>query len=84
MDRIKVKQVEGAMDLSSGQEVTGTKSFSAPQQFTGGEITMVAYQDALYWCQREKVLEDAGNSRLKIQEGTLIIETFNGETWERA
>ena len=81
MDRIKVKQVEGAMDLSSGQQVTGTKSFSAPQQFTGGATIMVAYQDAMYWCQRENILEEPGNSRLRIQEGSLIIETYNGEAW---
>ena len=81
MDRIKAKQVEGAMDLSSGQTVTGTKSFSAPMQFTGGEATMVAYQDALYWCQRENALEEVGNARLRIVEGSLIIEVFDGEIW---
>tara|TARA_R110001592_G_scaffold43005_1_gene139504 strand:- start:28606 stop:28860 length:255 start_codon:yes stop_codon:yes gene_type:complete len=83
MDRIKAKQVEGAMDLSSGQQVTGTKSFSAPQQFTGGQMIMVAYQDAMYWCQQEGVLEEPGNSRLLVQEGSLVIEVFDGEAWVR-
>lgn len=71
------------MDLSSGQQVTGTKSFSAPQQFTGGQLIMVAFQDAMYWCQQEGVLEEPGNSRLQVQEGNLVIEVFNGEDWVR-
>ena len=81
MDRIKAKQVEGVMDLNSTQTISGAKSYSAPQQFVGGELTMVAYQDAMYWCQNQGVLNEPGNSRLRMQEGMLYQETFNGSDW---
>ncbi len=81
MDKIKAKQVEGVMDLTSSQSVSGTKSYSAPQQFTGGDLTMVAYRDAMYWCQNPGVLNEPGNSRLRMLEGMLYQETYNGSDW---
>ena len=75
MDLIKAKQVEGAMDLNSNQSVSGAKSF------TGGASIMVCFQDAIYWCQRENVLEELGNSRLRMSGGSLILESFNGTNW---
>ena len=81
MDKIKAKQIEGVVDLNSNQSISGVKSYSAPQHFVGGELTMVAYQDAMYWCQNPNELNEPGNSRLRMQEGMLYLETFNGSDW---
>lgn len=84
MESIKVKQVEGAVDLSSDQTVDGSKSFQVPQYFTGGSQVMALWKDAIYWCQTQGLLDEAGNSRLSMQNGQLILETFDGANWNLA
>lgn len=81
MESIKVKQVEGAVDLSSDQTVDGSKSFQAPQYFTGGPRVMALSEDAIYWCQTEGVLDEPDNSRLKMQNGQLVLEVYDGGNW---
>ncbi len=49
--------------------VDGRKRFTVPQAFVGGTTTMIAYRDAVYWCKREDVLKEAGNSRLRMENG---------------
>ena len=51
MDRIKVKQVEGALDTQSEQVVTGSKAFAAPQHFLGEGLVVTIAEGYLYWCQ---------------------------------
>ena len=81
MDRIKVKQVEGALDTQSKQVVTGSKAFSAPQHFPSEELVMTIAEGYLYWCQNQGLLNEPGNTRIRAQEGTLIIEFYDGRAW---
>lgn len=81
MDRIKVKQVEGALDDKSEQIVTGSKAFAAPQHFPGESSCLSIYGGALYWCQTQGVLDEAGNTRVTAGDGVLLIETFDGRSW---
>lgn len=81
MTVVKAKQIEGVVDTKSNQTVQGRKRFTVPQAFVGGTTTMVAYRDAMYWCKREDVLNEAGNSRLTMEDGRLITEVFDGKNW---
>ena len=81
MDRIKVKQVEGALDDKSDQEVTGSKAFAAPQHFPGEGFCMSLHGGYIYWRQSQGVLDEPGNTRIRGWEGTLLIEFFNGGIW---
>jgi hypothetical protein len=81
MDRIKVKQVEGALDTQSEQVVTGSKVFTAPQHFPGQGICMTLFAGYIYWCQEQGVLDQAGNTRVIAQEGLLLVEWFDGQQW---
>jgi hypothetical protein len=81
MDRIKVKQVEGALDTQSEQVVTGSKVFAAPQHFPSEELIMTIANGYLYWCQNQGRLNELGNTRIRAQEGTLTIEFYDGRSW---
>lgn len=81
MSKINAKQVSGVLDQDSQQEVSGSKEFSAPQHFPGDGICMTLFGGAIYWCQNQGVLETPGNVRLRVQEGSLITESFDGESW---
>lgn len=83
MDRIKVKQVEGALDKKSEQVVTGSKAFAAPQHFPSEELVMTIANGYLYWCQNQGLLNEPGNTRIRAQEGTLTIEFYDGRAWIR-
>ena len=81
MDRIKVKQVEGALDTQSEQVVTGSKVFTAPQHFRGEGIIVTIAEGYLYWCQNQGLLNEPGNTSIRAQDGTLTIEFYDGREW---
>lgn len=81
MSVIKAKQIEGVLDTESDQTVVSTKRFTKPQSFLGGRSVLTIYQDYLYWCKQEGVLEQAGNSRLTMENGRLVTEMFDGKIW---
>ncbi len=81
MDRIKVKQVEGALDQSSEQVVTGSKAFAAPQHFPGEGVVVTIAEGCLYWCQSQGLLNEPGNTRIRTQDGMLMIEFYDGRDW---
>ena len=83
MDRIKVKQVEGALDTQSEQVVTGSKVFTAPQHFRGEGVIVTITEGYLYWCQNQGLLNELGNTRIRAQDGTLTIEFYDGREWIR-
>jgi hypothetical protein len=82
MDRLKAKQIEDAMDTVSTQVVSGEKRFAAPQAFLGSQWHIVIADGYIYWVQNPEILDDFGNQRLLIENGQLIIETFQGQ-WTR-
>lgn len=81
MDRIKVKQVEGALDQLSEQVVTGSKAFAAPQHFLGEGVCMSLYGGYIYWCQNQGLLDEPGNTRIRATEGMIQIEFYDGREW---
>lgn len=81
MDRIKVKQVEGALDVQSEQVVTGSKAFAAPQHFPGEGVCMSLFGGYIYWCQTQGILDEPGNTRIRGLDGALIVEFNDGERW---
>lgn len=81
MSVIKAKQIEGVLDTDNNQTVLSTKRFTKHQSFIGGRSTMTIYQDYLYWCKQEDVLEEAGNSRLTMENGRLITQVYDGKNW---
>jgi len=81
MERINVKQVEGALDTQSGQEVKGSKAFSAPQHFPGENTCLSLYQGYIYWTRTQGVLAETGNLRMQAREGRIFVETFDGREW---
>lgn len=78
MSRIKSKQVEGAVDTFSSQEVTGQKTFSSAQAFTGGVTAVVISEGYIYWAMNPQNLDEDGNSRMRIENGQMQIEVFQG------
>jgi hypothetical protein len=35
----------------------------------------------LYWCQNQGLLNEPGNTRIRAQEGMLMIEFYDGREW---
>jgi hypothetical protein len=82
MDRIKPKQISNCLDTVSAQEVSGVKQFSAPQVFLGQPQSVVITGGFIYWAANADQLDDFGNSRLSMENGTLVLEFFDGQ-WTR-
>lgn len=81
MERVKAKQIDGVVDTSSDQPVAGSKTFTDPQHFAGGNRSITVQDGVFYWCQNPGILEEPGNSRLKMENGFLVNEIFNGDQW---
>lgn len=81
MSIIKAKQIQGVVDTTSNQQVDARKSYTKAQSFTGGKTIMVAYQNHIYWCKTVDVLEEVGNSRLSMENGRMITQSYDGKNW---
>jgi hypothetical protein len=79
MAKLTAKQVEGVLDTSSTQEVTGQKTFSSAQAFSGAGQSIVIAGGYIYWVNNPTVLNDHGNTRLSFQNGQMLIEVFEGD-----
>lgn len=80
MSKINAKQVDGVLDTSSSQQVTGQKTFSSAQTFLGGMQSVIISDGYIYWALNPAVLNEDGNSRLRIVNGIIDIEVHQG-TW---
>ena len=77
MAKLTAKQIDGVLDTSSDQEVSGQKTFSSAQAFTGGEQSMVISGGYIYWVQNPTNLNEQGNTRLRFQNGQMQVEVFD-------
>ena len=83
MSNIKAKQVEGALDMSSTQDVSGVKRCSAPVTVLGtSAYHMVLSNGCIYFVQNASVLEQEGNSRLWVAGGTVKSEVYMRGQWQ--
>ena len=80
MSKINAKQVDGVLDTSSSQQVTGQKTFSSAQTFLGGMQSVIISDGYIYWALNPPILNEDGNSRLRIVNGIIDIEVHQG-TW---
>ncbi len=68
MQMISAKQVEGAVDTSSAQNIDGEKTFSAPVAFTNPDVSQFAGMKIdglyLYWLKSLDSLDQDGNLRM--------------------
>jgi len=78
---VQAKQIQGCLDLSSRQEVTGQKTFSTAQIFTGPTQSIVLSDGYIYWVNDPLVLDELNNSRLSISNGVMVIEVYNEGRW---
>lgn len=89
MDKVKVKQVDGAVDTTSKQSVAGEKTFNSPINFSPEKLEKGVYAiriegSWIYWALDLNNLTQDGNFRLGIgREMALIAEVSKNGIWER-
>jgi|TARA_B110001452_G_scaffold251162_1_gene239971 hypothetical protein len=79
MSKINAKQIDGALDTSSSQQVTGQKTFSSAQTFLGGMQSVIINDGYIYWVANPNMLNEDGNSRMRLVNGILEIEVHQRE-----
>ena len=83
MDKIPVKQVEGAVDINTSQRIEGTKSFNEiiiAQDLVNGPF-MRFNGGFIYWLQHENLFDEIGNSRIGLVNGVLTMQTYQ-DVWQ--
>jgi hypothetical protein len=81
MARLKVKQVEGAVDTSTAQRIQGRKTFESATAFFDSSRAVVITGGYIYWCVDPAVLNAAGNTRLQLRTTGLITEKYDKGNW---
>jgi hypothetical protein len=82
MAKLTAKQVDGVLDTTSSQEVSGQKTFSSAQAFMGEQQSIVISGGYLYWVSTPAMLNQSGNTRIRFEFGQMISEVFDGD-WMR-
>lgn len=77
MNKLTAKQVEGVLDTTSNQEVTGQKTFSSAQAFTGRDQSIVLAGGYMYWVSDPTVLNQHGNTRIQFINGQMLVEVYD-------
>lgn len=83
MEKIHVKQVEGALDLESPQSITGQKTFTAPLVIDKQEEShhMVNHKGFIYWVLDTSNLYQEGNYRIGMVDGSLVSQQYENGRW---
>lgn len=83
MSNIKAKQVEGALDTNSTQDVTGAKRFAAPVTVLGTSANHIVLSNGfIYFVQNAALLNQEGNSRVWVAAGVVKTETYLRGQWQ--
>ncbi len=90
MEKVKVKQVDGAVDVSNSQTITGEKTFLSPINIKsvgvekGGQIIRIE-GSWIYWVYDVARLNADGNFRLGKDPATgeFTLQVCKGGIWER-
>lgn len=89
MDKVKVKQVDGAVDTTTKQSVAGEKTFNSPTNFSPAILEKGLYAiriegSWIYWALDLNNLTQDGNFRIGIgTKMALIAEVSKNGNWER-
>ena len=78
MAKLTAKQVDGA-DTTSSQEVTGQKTFSSAQAFTG-RINPLYWLEAMYWVSDPTVLNH--DTRIQFINGQMLLKYTTAIGWQ--
>lgn len=90
MEKVKVKQVEGAVDVNNSQLISGEKTFASPINIQsagiekGGQIIRIE-EPWIYWVFDITKLNADGNFRIGKDPGTgqFTLQVCKGGNWER-
>lgn len=83
MNKIKAKQVDGIVDNSSRQPISGEKTFIDMAVFEDKtEQNHVVIKDGfIYWVINPENLNEAGNIRQGVVSGSLTNQVFINDVW---
>ena len=83
MEKIRAKQVEGAVDTTSEQIIDGQKTFTAPVIISNHQqaFQMVSYDGFIYWAVDTNRLDEEGNTRMGMDRGSLVMQIFSDGAW---
>lgn len=88
METITAKQVEGAVDSSTDQNIAGVKSFTSPVNFFPNDSLQFACLRVeglyLYWIKEATALENEGNYRFGPSQSlsSLTFQIFQEGKWK--
>jgi hypothetical protein len=84
MTKVLAKQVEGAVDQTTSQEISGVKTFTAPviHHPMGQDFFMVMYQGFVYWTIDPDQLHLEGNFRIGVEEGSFVMQFNDRGNWQ--
>jgi hypothetical protein len=87
MEKVQVKQVEGAVDDFSGQNIDGEKTFLTSTNFKSKNAAsgvVIRIEDGfIYWTKNPFVLNAEGNMRLGKHPttGAPSVQLYKGGAW---
>lgn len=88
MEKVQVKQVEGAVDNSTNQVIAGEKTFNNPATFKGtdtGGLPIYTRMEGgfIYWTKNPTVINAEGNMRLGKHSttGKPSVQLYKGGVW---
>ena len=83
MDTISAKQVKGAVDQTSAQEITGQKTIKAMLicDKVRGTHHIVISQGFIYWTDEPTILDQDGNARMGMVDGSLETQYYEDGKW---
>ncbi|MEZ4798177.1 MAG: hypothetical protein R2809_00070 [Flavobacteriales bacterium] len=88
MEKVQVKQVEGAVDNSTNQVIAGEKTFNNPATFrtVDGQNSPVYIRmegTFIYWTKNPAILNQEGNMRIGKHPttGSPAVQMYKGGVW---
>jgi hypothetical protein len=84
MDKLPVKQVDGAMDLATDQRTESTKSFKGIVVTQDSANGPFMHMDGtfIYWLKHENIFDEIGNVRIGMSNGNLVMESYS-DVWAK-
>lgn len=82
MDKLPVKQVNGAVDLTTNQRIEASKSFLelvVSQEIVNGPFIKID-GNFIYWLKHADILEEIGNMRIGVSHGGFLMQSFQ-DVW---
>ncbi len=83
MEQIQAKQVQGAVDTRSDQNVDGMKTFMSPTVFDsmGNSHSIVISGGMIYWAQDINNRDEDGNFRMGVDRGLFVQQAYSDGRW---